>query len=169
MADIKFTGLAAATPPIDAGSLVAFSTKAGAVYTSEKVTLTQLRDAVYLMEAEQLITFDSSGSKTFLESGNVAFVLNAEGDDDTLISSSGGGYSTPYLYTSASESILSGGSGYQINAGTTRILVKSNATVRIEADATGLGFFNATPIAKPTAAVSAAGIHAALVSLGLIA
>ena len=33
----------------------------------------------------------------------------------------------------------------------------------------GAGFFNTTPILKPTGvAVTAAGIHAALVSLGLI-
>jgi hypothetical protein len=43
---------------------------------------------------------------------------------------------------------------------------------RVSQDATHdlIGFFNATPVQKPTGvAVSAAGIHAALVSLGLIA
>ena len=63
MADQKFTDLTAVTPPIDAGSLIAFSAYDGvSAYTSEKVTLTQLRDAVYLMEAEQKMTFDSSGT-----------------------------------------------------------------------------------------------------------
>ena len=43
-------------------------------------------------------------------------------------------------------------------------------TTRIECNTTGIGFFAATPVAKPTGvAVDAAGIHAALVSLGLIA
>ena len=37
------------------------------------------------------------------------------------------------------------------------------------ASATKLGFYGQTPISKPTASVTAAGIHAALVSLGLIA
>jgi hypothetical protein len=41
---------------------------------------------------------------------------------------------------------------------------------QVQANATGIGFYGTTPIAKPTGvAVSAAGIHAALVSLGLIA
>lgn len=45
-----------------------------------------------------------------------------------------------------------------------------NASVRIQSNATGkLGFFNVTPVNKPTGvAVTAAAIHAALVSLGLI-
>lgn len=43
-------------------------------------------------------------------------------------------------------------------------------TDRVQADGTGLGFFGAAPVAKPTGvAVDAASIHAALVSLGLIA
>ena len=43
-------------------------------------------------------------------------------------------------------------------------------TTRIECNVTGIGFFGASPVAKPTGvAVDAAGIHAALVSLGLIA
>jgi hypothetical protein len=45
-----------------------------------------------------------------------------------------------------------------------------NDTTKLQADATGIGFFGTTPIAKPTGvAVTAAGVHAALVSLGLIA
>lgn len=41
---------------------------------------------------------------------------------------------------------------------------------QVQASATGIGFYETAPIAKPTGvAVSAAGIHAALVSLGLIA
>lgn len=50
------------------------------------------------------------------------------------------------------------------------VSVKASGTTRIGADGTGLGFFGAAPVAKPTGvAVTAAGIHAALVSLGLIA
>lgn len=42
-------------------------------------------------------------------------------------------------------------------------------TNKIRVNSTGLGFFNTAPVAKPTGvAVSSAGIHAALVSLGLI-
>lgn len=45
----------------------------------------------------------------------------------------------------------------------------ANSIERITADATGIGFFATTTAAQPTGvAVSAAGIHAALVTLGLI-
>lgn len=49
-------------------------------------------------------------------------------------------------------------------------LTKADGTTKlIESNATGLGFYGATPVARPTGvAVDAAGIHAALVSLGLI-
>jgi hypothetical protein len=47
--------------------------------------------------------------------------------------------------------------------------LQASGTTRVKADATGLGFFGAAPVAKPTGVpVTAAGIHAALVSLGLI-
>jgi hypothetical protein len=43
-------------------------------------------------------------------------------------------------------------------------------TRQVQVDNTGVGFFGAAPTAKPTGvAVTAAGVHAALVSLGLIA
>jgi hypothetical protein len=46
----------------------------------------------------------------------------------------------------------------------------SDGVNRVAANSTGLGFFGATPIAKPAGVtVDAAGIHAALVALGLIA
>ena len=42
--------------------------------------------------------------------------------------------------------------------------------IHTDSSANGVGFYNATPVAKQTGvAVSAAGIHAALVNLGLIA
>lgn len=70
----------------------------------------------------------------------------------------------------AASSLWLGGGIVRLNvavsasAGTTASWV-----TRIEANNTGIGFFGATPVAKPTAvAVTAAGIHAALVSLGLI-
>jgi hypothetical protein len=51
-------------------------------------------------------------------------------------------------------------------------ILKSSMTIpgTLDHDGASLGFYGTTPIAKPTGvAVSAAGIHAALVSLGLIA
>jgi len=42
--------------------------------------------------------------------------------------------------------------------------------IQTDSSANGVGFYNATPVAKQTGvAVSAAGVHAALVNLGLIA
>lgn len=50
------------------------------------------------------------------------------------------------------------------------INIAPNNTTKLLANPTGLGFFGATPVAKPTGvAVTAAAIHAALVSYGLIA
>jgi hypothetical protein len=49
-------------------------------------------------------------------------------------------------------------------------LVSGGGTRQIQASNAGVGFFGTAPVAKPTGvAVSAAGIHAALVTLGLIA
>jgi hypothetical protein len=63
MADVKVTGLSAITPPLDNGSLFLTSSYDGvSAYTSEKLTLTQLRDEVFLMESEDKLTFDSSGT-----------------------------------------------------------------------------------------------------------
>ena len=57
---------------------------------------------------------------------------------------------------------LSVGDGYNFIIGTTTGSKIGQASSKI-------GFFNATPVAKPTGvAVDAASIHAALVSLGLI-
>ena len=49
-------------------------------------------------------------------------------------------------------------------------LVSGGGTRQVQVSNTGVGFFGTAPVAKPAGiAVSAAGIHAALVSLGLIA
>lgn len=49
-------------------------------------------------------------------------------------------------------------------------IVAASSGKRITIDSTGIGFFGAAPAAKPTGvAVTAAGVHAALVTLGLIA
>ena len=55
--------------------------------------------------------------------------------------------------------------------GTGGVLLKDGgAATKIALDTTGIGFYGASPVAKPTGvAVDAAGIHAALVTLGLIA
>lgn len=72
--------------------------------------------------------------------------------------------SNPVPFTFISQS--SGrGTGLELDL----LWVASN-NVTVQASGGSLGFFGATPVAKPTGvAVSAAGIHAALVDLGLIA
>ena len=63
-------------------------------------------------------------------------------------------------------------SGFGIPNGSVYLGADSGTVIQITQDATPnlqLGFFGATPVAQPTAVpVTAAGIHAALVSLGLI-
>jgi hypothetical protein len=63
-------------------------------------------------------------------------------------------------------------SGFGVPSGSIYLGADSGTVIQITQDAVPnlqLGFFGATPVAKPTSvAVTAAGIHAALVSLGLI-
>jgi hypothetical protein len=64
------------------------------------------------------------------------------------------------------------GCGFGIPSGNIYLGTDSGTVIQITQDATPtlqLGFFGATPVAQPTSVpVTAAGIHAALVSLGLI-
>ena len=158
MADQKFTDLAAVTPPIDAGSLVAFSTYDGvSAYTSEKVTLTQLRDAVYLMEAEDKITF--------VEGTNLFFVQNSAGNNagisfDSSIDYVGlegdgvdQGWTAGYCYVEGAQFAAGFNEGVAggILASSTAIDLTFSGTTRIKANTTGLGFFNTTPVAQPSA------------------
>lgn len=87
-----------------------------------------------------------------------------------------GTFTTEYFTTAGTYNILSGG-GLGLEAGFGNLAIISNqsvalfvgATLRLQANTTGLGFFGTSPVARPTGvAVTAAGIHAALVSLGLI-
>ena len=49
-------------------------------------------------------------------------------------------------------------------------LGNTSGTRQVQASSVGVGFFGTAPVAKPTGvAITAAGIHAALVTLGLIA
>ena len=182
MADIKITGLSAVTPPINKGSLVVSSTFDGVTtYTSEKVTVSQLADAVFLMDAEQKLTFDSSGTnKTFVEdsttSGNNIKISStyvghyvASGSYWEVQSDGVNDYSKAWAYLDGAIAQLgSTGSNYYRMTATTFDITFNNSQL-IKGDSTGLGFFNTTPVAQPTGiAVTAGGIHAALVSLGLI-
>lgn len=84
-------------------------------------------------------------------------------DGDVYMLAADGSTSKEYLHVLGASAILSLGYGMI----TTRLMA---ATVEyIACDATGLGFFAATPAARPTGvAETAAGILAALVTLGLV-
>lgn len=221
MADVKFTGLPAGSGIPDNGSLCAISTFDGAsTYVSEKYTMTQLKDIVYVMEAEDKISFVSTGTnKIFVQdstnTGNkIVFDSVASSDYIGIYSDAisyaeiqGGGvtnYSKGWVYVDSTSAAIGGNNNtfyttltdtYAEHAGTDVMRANSSGTsfsrtggfgsaflanssgtainydgtTRVLADTTGLGFFGATPVAKPTSvAVSAAGIHAALTSLGLI-
>ena len=91
----------------------------------------------------------NGGSNTFFN-GAAGTAANLDGDIFFYLSSSAGAPGSIRLNSSF---------------GTSAIEVTQNAGT----SATEIGFFNATPVAQPTAVpVTAAGIHAALVSLGLI-
>ena len=246
MADVKVTGLSAVTPPIDKASLVLSSVYDGvSAYVSEKVTVSELADAVFLMDAEQKITFDSSGINILAvtdvtNGGSLSLFSNANGTG-VYLTTDGDGFGTNYIgvwdngTTKAGYEIGGGGTYYQyadkggsdeyyLSGHTTGRLIYSkpkasapfttaaglaessvfcgeSVTVNAVDNSIGLGgsgytidksdyafaqnlevqggvfshtgtnvgFFNTTPVAKPTSvAVSAAGIHAALTSLGLI-
>lgn len=65
--------------------------------------------------------------------------------------------------TTGALDLVNSNAAYAVN-------IKSGSNTRITCGGTGIGFFGAAEVAKPTGvAVSAAGVHAALVSLGLIA
>jgi hypothetical protein len=95
MADVKFTGLPAGSGIPDNGSLVAISTYDGvSAYTSEKYTMTQLKDIVYVMSPEDKISFDSSGTnKVFVEDSNsdITIQINNYGDNTYELNTKGVG------------------------------------------------------------------------------
>lgn len=93
-----------------------------------------------------------------------SFILsNITNDGDMMMLVSDGGNSLEYLRADADVATVDLGFAMLI----TKFMAAS--TTLIEGNGTGLGFFATTPAAQPTGvAVSAAGIHAALVTLGLI-
>jgi len=93
-----------------------------------------------------------------------SFVFSTVKDDsDHMFLISDGGTSKEYLRADGDVATVDLGHGMLI----TKFLAAS--TTLIEGNGTGLGFFATTPAAQPTGvAVTAAGIHAALVTLGLI-
>ena len=165
MADVKFTGLPAASGVPDNGSLVAISTFDGvSTYTSEKYTMSQLKDIVYVLETGDSITGD-----------------NIPLHGTTSVEMQGGGvtdYSNGWVYVDGSE--LSAGyglgagstSGYFFNSG--GFGLQYNSSNLIEGNSTGIGFFGSTPVAKPSITGSRGGNAALadlltdLASLGLI-
>lgn len=147
------------------------------------VNYTKVTDAI----ATSYPLIEATGSDT-----NVGFFVRTKGDGQIRFQSRAGANTNFYVLdpgatpvngvsvtgaTTGNPPVVSAaGSDTNISLslqpkGTGSILVKtSGGTTRINTDNTGIGFFGATPVAKPTGVpVTAADIHAALVSLGLIA
>ena len=175
MADIKFTGLPAGSSPFANTSVFAMSEDDGG-FDSVKVTLTQVRAMVYDMEVEQSMTFDSSGTNKFFmnnAAGNGAGIsldstidyVGLEGDGTAQ------GFTKGYCYVDDSlfEAGYNESVGGKFLTDDVALDLSFGSDIRFQCNGTGIGFFSATPAAQPTGvAVSAAGIHAALVTLGLI-
>lgn len=173
MADVKFTGLPAASGIPDNGSLVAISTYDGvSAYTSEKYTMTQLKDIVYVMEAEDKISFDSSGTnKTMVDDSNSGFriELDTYGGDEFVMSFDGAGttsdYSRGWMYEDPN------GYGFGFGDGVTGVSISTNGVSNpaglgafflvagskgFYQNTTGIGFFDTTPVAQPTTGIAEA-------------
>lgn len=116
-----------------------------------------------------------SGLSAPAAAGNLVYTGGQSGFDDDDVSGTGGGvvFTGGYGFGSAGVggSFTFTAGGGNATQGSINLATVSGTTIQL-ADSSGarqLGFFGATPVAKPTSvAVTAAGIHAALVSLGLI-
>lgn len=113
-----------------------------------------------------------SGLRVGTGPGQVNTVLQASGVSGLFIGSVSGSFGLHNVASSATVPTLlnnhlteSTGIGGVLNA----VSMIAGSIERITANATGIGFFATAPVARPTGvAVTAAGIHAALVTLGLI-
>lgn len=172
MADFKFTDLTAGAAGIDSGSLVCLSEYDGvSTYTSKKYTMTVFKDIMYDMEAEDTITFDSSGTnKTVIGDSNSTAELRFIGTDDEILLSTDGatlgeayldllGGTNPYFELLATSNV-----GIFGDSADNSLRLYNNATPRVMMDATGLGFFGTSTAAKQTVTGSRGG-NAALANL----
>lgn len=105
-----------------------------------------------------VITFETNGVETFR--------ITSNGGPDALQATSGTGLCGLGARGSSTNIDIAltgkGSGGVRLRDGSANVMIHCNST--------GVGFFGTTPVAKPTGvAVDAAGIHAALVTLGLIA
>jgi len=152
MANIQINGLDAVSLPINRASPLAIDQFDGtSIYTSGKITLQQVVDEARTDVAEVSI-----------KAGTYAEVL-------------GGGvvdYSKGWHYADGTEGSFGfdvGASGKAFVANATDASIVVGFSQVFTADTTGISFFGGSTVAQPTGVpISAAGIHAALVSLNLI-
>lgn len=178
----KISELANPTTPFNKGSIVAMSEFDGvSTYTpTSKVTMSELGDSIFAMDAEQLITFDSSGTNKKLAQNSTTNGNYVELNSTHLglycaagsyVEMQGGGvtnYTAGWFYADDNTASFGNNDG-EFRVNTTESAISYDGNDRVVVNATGIGFFGATPVAQPTGvAVTAGGIHAALVSLGLI-
>ena len=174
MASIKFTGLPAGAAPFDNASVFALS-EDDTGFSSVKVTLTQVREIVYAMEAEQEITFNSTGTNRQVISdstGTQAILMHATGGaggtNQIGLSANGlGTFDEGFMYVHSTGSAIGfddDGTFDGLEVANAQVQMVIASGVRFRADATGLGFFGSTPIAKPAITGSRGG-NAALADL----
>lgn len=169
MADFKFTDLTAGSTGIDNGSLFCLSEYDGvSAYTSKKYTVSTMRDIMNVWEAEDKITFDSTGTnKEFVTNGTAGILFDADVID---ISADGSGLTQGWAEITSTEAVLAFGSDsanpnngeFQVNS--TNSIVRRNGTNYITVSDSGLAFHGSAAISKPTITGSKGG-NAALGNL----
>lgn len=115
-----------------------------------------------VLNTESKITFDDSGTnKQFVTNGTSGIQMEGDIID---ISADGATLAKGYITAENTLASIAFNTNGLMEVTSTNARIVFNGTNRIEADGTGLGFFAATPVAKPTV-TGAKGGNAALTSL----
>lgn len=168
---MRLTNVVASVAEIDIPSLAVEATQTGAANrVSIRGGAASSPPIISAKGSDTNINLEVRGKGTgrvqFVNNGATNFEAGSVNQPDYLRANAGtGGGQLTAQGTSSNVDVVLVGKG----TGGVR-LQDGAATTVIRVNTTGLGFFGATPAAKPTGvAVTAAGIHAALVTLGLIA
>jgi hypothetical protein len=141
------------------GPAIAIASGAGAAVIGDTslASASALLEVVTASTVDPLVRFRAPGAAV----SHSTRWSNGTGSWSAFMSGAADGFITGVAAGDGGISVLTTGKKF-VMGGTTNVIAFTRANE--------LGFFNATPITKPTGvAVTAAGIHAALVSLGLIA
>jgi len=161
--DALMLALADGAPAPDPATLHIWRSSAGAVDSNLNAALTVERGGS--VELNFLIPDDGSNAGWRIETPSASPGLLVYTPNVSRWSFLTAGINR--LFLSAGAAAFQEGTLIDVSAGTLNL--GFSGTSRIGINTTGLGFFATAPVARPTGvAVTAAGIHAALVTLGLI-